>query len=77
MNRPNKFRYHNERLQFDSRNHFQRSHHQNVKRESWEETARDKDKFKHKDEKRRSYRDYSKGNNWLEENERFSVSQRM
>ncbi|CAI6360481.1 unnamed protein product [Macrosiphum euphorbiae] len=75
--RPNKFRYHNERLQFDSRNHFQRSHHQNMKREFWEDSVRDKDKFKHKDEKRRSYRDYSKGNNWLEENERFSMPQRM
>ncbi|XP_060872442.1 uncharacterized protein MAL13P1.304-like [Metopolophium dirhodum] len=75
--RPNKFRYHNERLQFDSRNYFQRSHHQNVKREFWEDSVRDKDKFKHKDEKRRSYRDYSKGNNWLEENERYSIPQRM
>ncbi|XP_029345669.1 uncharacterized protein LOC100572770 isoform X1 [Acyrthosiphon pisum] len=75
--RPNKYRYHNERLQFDSRNHFQRSYHQNVKREFWEDSVRDKDKFKHKDEKRRNYRDYSKGNNWLEENERFSIPQRM
>lgn len=76
MNRPNKFQYYNERLQFDSRNHFQRGHHQNVKREFWEDSVRDKDTLKHKDEKRRSYRDYSKGKNWVEENERFSIPQR-
>ncbi|XP_022177524.1 uncharacterized protein LOC111038643 isoform X2 [Myzus persicae] len=74
--RPNKFQYYNERLQFDSRNHFQRGHHQNVKREFWEDSVRDKDTLKHKDEKRRSYRDYSKGKNWVEENERFSIPQR-
>ncbi|XP_026818114.1 uncharacterized protein LOC113557035 [Rhopalosiphum maidis] len=75
--RPNKFRYYDERSQFDSRNHFQRSHHQNVKREFREDSVKDKYRFKHKDEKRRSYHDYSKGRNWPEENERFSISQRM
>lgn len=76
MNRSKKFRYHNERLQLDSRNHIQRSDHQNVRREFWENSVRDKEKFKHKDEKRCSYRDYSKGKYWLEENERFSIPQR-
>lgn len=70
-------RYHEDRSQFDSRNHFQRSHHQNVKREFREDSVKDKHRFKHKDEKRRSYHDYSKGRNWVEENERFSIPQRM
>ncbi|XP_025205135.1 uncharacterized protein LOC112601640 [Melanaphis sacchari] len=75
--RSTKSRYYDERLQFDSRNHIQRSHHQSVKREFWEDSVKDKHRFKHKDEKRRSYHDNSKGRNWLEENERFSIPQRM
>jgi len=47
-----------------------------MKREFWENLVRDKEKFKHKDEKRRSYRDYSKEKYWLEENEQFSIPQR-
>lgn len=76
MNRSNKFRYHNERLRIDSRNHFQKSHHQNFKKEFWEDSVRDKDKLKNKDEKRRSYRNFSKGKSWLEQKERFSIPQR-
>ncbi|KAE9535994.1 hypothetical protein AGLY_007895 [Aphis glycines] len=75
--RSNKSRYHDDRSQFDNRNHFQRNHHQNMKREFKEDSVKDKHRFKHKDEKRRSYHDYSKGRNWVEENERFSIPQRM
>lgn len=46
-----------------------------MKREYWEDSLKDKHRS-YKDEKRRSYRDY-KGRNWAEENDRFSIPQRM
>ncbi|KAL5236401.1 hypothetical protein ACI65C_003811 [Semiaphis heraclei] len=73
---PSKFRCHDERPQFDSRYYSQRSHHHNVKREFRDDSVKDKYRSKYKEEKRRSYHDHSKGRNWLEENERFSISQR-
>jgi len=76
VNRPSKFRCHDERPQFDSRYYSQRSHHHNVKREFRDDSVKDKYRSKYKEEKRRSYHDHSKGRNWLEENERFSISQR-
>ncbi|XP_050055641.1 metacaspase-2-like isoform X2 [Aphis gossypii] len=72
--RTKKIQHHNDRLQFNNQNHFQRSNHQNVKREFWKDIVRGTDKFKHKDEKR-CYHDYSKGKNWVEENpQRMSQS---
>ncbi|XP_029346505.1 putative leucine-rich repeat-containing protein DDB_G0290503 isoform X2 [Acyrthosiphon pisum] len=75
--RSSKFRCHDER--FDSPiHHSQRSHHQNVKREFTEDSVKDIHRYKYKNEHRRSYHDYySKGRKCQEENERFSIPQRM
>ncbi|CAI6363275.1 unnamed protein product [Macrosiphum euphorbiae] len=75
--RSSKLRCHDER--FDSPiHHSQRSHHQNVKREFTEDSVKDIHRYKYKNEHRRSYHDYySKGRKWQEENERFSIPQRM
>ncbi|XP_022171206.1 uncharacterized protein LOC111034342 isoform X2 [Myzus persicae] len=75
--RQSKFRCHDERSKFDSRYYSQRSHHHNVKREFREDSVKDKHRSKYKEEKRRSYHDNSKGRNWPEENDRFSIPQRI
>jgi hypothetical protein len=49
----------------------------NIKNEFRDDGVRDKDRFKHKDDKRRSYRDDRKGRDRLDESERFSITQRM
>jgi len=49
-----------------------------VKREFREDSVKDKHRYKHKNEKRRSYHDYyGKGRKWQDDNERFSIPQRM
>ncbi|XP_025411556.1 uncharacterized protein LOC112684318 [Sipha flava] len=71
-------RHHDDRSQFTTFNRYsQRSHHMNIKNEFRDDGVRDKDRFKHKDDKRRSYRDDRKGRDRLDESERFSITQRI
>jgi len=49
-----------------------------VKREFREDSVKDAHRYKYKNDKRRSYHDYyNKGRKRQEENERFSIPQRM
>lgn len=77
VTRPNRSRYHDKRSQFNIRNPYQRNHHVNVKREYFDDQIRDKERFRFKEDRRRSYRDEPKGRDRLDELERFSSSSRM
>jgi len=76
-----KSRHDDERSQLDRWNHSQWSHYVNIKRDFRDDSVRDKERSKYKEDKRRNYRDYNnyderKGRD-LEESKRFLNQQRM
>jgi len=78
--RPNKSRHHDEQIQYDSRGRFQENY---IKREFRDDLLRHKDRFKYKEDKRRSYRDFNlyderKGRDYgiMDESERIAITHR-
>lgn len=80
--RSNKSRQYDERLPSNKHNRYPRNSYLNYKKEFYDDIARNKERYKQKEDKRRSYYDYSinndrKGRDRLEETEEFSNSPRM